>query len=282
MKDKSILFKRITTILGASLLSAFAINIFYIPHKLLNGGVGGMSLIIQYITGIGAGYFIILFNIPLFILSYKKVNREFTLLTIVGTLSQSIFLIITKDISHYFAIKDVLLSCIYGGVLQGLALGIVFTNHGSLGGADIITMIVRKKYELDLGKISFGINLVIVSVGSYFFGIESGLYTLIAMYVSSDVLDKVIKGLDRKKIILIISQKEEEIANRINDELNRGTTILYGEGFFTRSSKNVIYCAVSLTQVPRVRSIIQEIDPYSFTTILDASEVQGKGFKRVL
>lgn len=282
MNEKRILIKRMLTIIIASFISSIAINVFYIPHKLLNGGVGGISLIIQYITGVGAGYIIILFNIPLFLLSYKKISKEFTILTMVGTLSQSFFLIITRDLSHYFYLKDIMLSCLYGGVLQGLALGIIFSNHGSLGGADIISMIVRRKYEFDIGKISLGINIVIVSIGSYFFGVQSGLYTLITMYVSANFLDKVINGLDKKKVLFIVSRKEEQISERINEELNRGATLLYGEGSFTRISRSVIYCVVSLTQVPRVRRIIEEIDPYSFITILDASEVQGKGFKRVI
>ena len=275
------IIKRLVIILLGSFISAIAVNMFFIPFKLLSGGIGGISLIIQYLSGIPAGYFIILLNIPLFILSIKEVDKQFTALTIFGTIAQSIFLILTKNVSNYFHLKDILLSGIYGGVLQGIAMGIIFSNHGSLAGADIISVIMRKKYDYDVGKINLVINLVIISIGSAFFGLEKGLYTLISMYIVSYVIDKAIKGFDRKKLLFIITEKEEEINERIKTELNRSSTLFYAEGYYTKQQIKVIYCVVSLTQVPKLKHIVNSIDPRAFVSILDASEVQGKGFKSI-
>ena len=253
---------------------------FIIPHKMLSGGVSGISLILQYLTGIEAGLFIIIFNIPLFILSIMELDKEFTLLTIIGTVCQSIFLILTKNARQIFYTEDLLLNCIYGGVLIGIALGIVFSNYGSLGGTDIISMILRRRYNLEIGKISFGINLFIVSIGAIFFGIERALYTLVSMYIISAVLDNVINGFDRKKMLLIVTDKEQEIVDKIHEELKRSSTLLYGIGTYTKKEKKLVYCVVSLSQVPKAKSIVEASDPYAFMSIIDTSEIQGKGFNK--
>lgn len=277
--NQFVTIKSVFLILLGSFISAIAVNMFFIPFKLLSGGIGGISLIIQYLSGIPAGYFIILLNIPLFILSIKEIDKEFTILTILGTLAQSIFLILTRNVSSYFHLNDILLSGIYGGVLQGVAMGIIFGNHGSLAGSDIISVIMRKRYDYDVGKINFGINLVIICVGSVFFGLEKGLYTLMSMYIVSYTVDKAIKGFDRRKLMFIITDKDEEINEKIKIDLNRSSTLFYAEGYYTKKEIKVIYCIVSLSQVPKLKHIVNEIDPRAFMSILDAAEVHGKGFK---
>lgn len=274
--------KRIIIITLSSLISSIALNMFIVPHKLLSGGVSGISLIIQYVSGIPAGIIIILFNIPLFLLSIKELDKEFTLLTIAGTVLQSMFLIFTKDVAALYFSKDILLSCIYGGVLQGIALGIIFSNGGSLGGTDIISMLIRRKFSFEIGKVSFAMNLLIVLVGSFFFGIERGLYTLISMYIVSYTVDKVINGFNIKKMILIVTDKDEDIINKIQYELKRSSTLLNGIGTYSKTTKKIIYCVVTLSQVPKLKSIVQNADSYAFMSIIDASEIQGKGFKKTV
>jgi len=282
--------KKILLIVFASFISAIALNIFIIPHKFLSGGVSGIALIIQYLSGFQAGYIIIILNIPLFILSIKYIDKEFTFLTIIATISQASFLILTKDLTKYFIVKDLLLSCIYGGVIYGLAFGYIFSNHGSLGGFDIICMMLRKKYDIDLGKIVFRINLVIVSIGSIFLGLKTDLqaglntamYTLVFMYISSFMLDRVIKGFDQRKLLFIITEKEVEITEWIRTEIGRSSTLLYGEGTYAKEKKDVIYCVVPLAQLPKIKAMIEEVDPHAFISILDTAEVKGKGFKSVV
>lgn len=253
---------------------------FLVPHKLLSGGVSGVSLIIQYLLHIPSGIIVLALNIPLFILSIKELDKEFTFLTIAGTIFNSIFLILTRNISNLFFTKDMLLSCIYGGVINGAAIGLVFSNHGSLGGTDIISMYIRKKFYLELGKVSFGINLLIVSFSSIFFGIERGLYTLISMYIVSAVIDKMINGFDRKKMILVVTNKENEIIEKIKTDLRRSSTLINAVGTYSKRDKKIIYCVLSLSQVPKAKTIVQNIDPYAFMSVLDASEILGEGFKK--
>jgi len=283
LKINSLLtLKRGLFIACASLFSSIAINMFIVPHRLLSGGISGIALITQYLSNIPAGLIIILLNIPLLILSLKELDKEFTILTITGTICQSLFLILTRNISTVYHTNDIILSCISGGVINGIASGIVFSNHGSLGGTDIISMILRRRFNLEIGSVSFGINLVIVTIGSKFFGVEKGLYTLISMYIASAVLDKVIKGFDRKKMLLIVTDKEREIIEKIHLDLNRSSTLLYGLGTYTKAEKKLVYCVVSLSQVPKAKLIVNTADPYAFMSILDTSEIQGRGFKKAI
>lgn len=272
--------KNIVMILIGSFISSLGVNMFMTHAHLLSGGASGIALIIQYKYKIPAGYSLIVFNIPLLILSYYKLNRRFTYLTIIGTVSFSAFLVLTMPIKNILAINDTLLFCLYGGVLNGLGIGIVFSNHGSGGGLNIISMIIKNKYDnFDLGQLSFYANMIIVAIGAAVFDVKSALYTLVSMYITAFVTDRVIHGFNRQKIILVVSQKDDEISTLIKKELHRGVTLLYGEGSFSKKEQKILYCAVQLQQLPRVKQLIKEIDKNAFISIIDASEVQGRGFK---
>jgi len=240
---------------------------------------------IQYIFNIPMGITILILNIPLLILSILKINKRFTAFTILGTVSLSIFLMLTSSLSNVLAPVEEsyrLLYCIYGGVLSGIGIGIVFSNEGSTGGMDIIAIYVKKKYGIEVGIMSFIINFLIVAVGSVLFDFKVGLYTLIAMYITSTVMEKVINGLNRRKMLLIVSEKEKEVSDAILNNFNRGVTILYGEGAYTNHRKNVMYCVVSLGQLPQIKRVIKDIDKGAFISIIDIAEVQGNGFKSPL
>lgn len=269
----------IMVIIGA-FISALAINMFLIHAKLLSGGLSGVTLIVQYITGFPAAYTLLILNIPLFFISYKKVNKKFTFLSLIGTIALSVGLIITEPFKNIIQVNDILLLGLYGGVLNGIGIGIVFSNYGSTGGLDIVSEVIKKKYSnFEIGTISFIVNFVIVSISAFIFGLTSALYTLVSMYITSYVTDKVIKGFNRQKLILIITEKEDEVSEVLMRELNRGVTFLYAKGAYTKKDKKVLYCVVSLTQLPKLKLIVKDIDEGAFISILDASEVEGRGFK---
>lgn len=280
MLDKKQLTKRILLILAGSFISAVGINAFIIPHKLLSGGVTGLALIIQYLTHINSGVFILLFNIPIFLIGIKEVNKEFTLFSLIGMGSLSLFLLITKDLSQYLKTHEILLSSIYGGVLVGAGLGIAFSNRASQGGTDIIAVVIKKRTGASIGNISFIINVFIVLLGASINGIEIALYTFITMYISANVLNRIIDGFERKRVLFIITQKDDKVGQAIMSEIKRGVTFLNGMGAYTGNEKRVIYCTVTLRQLPRVKVLVEKIDPTAFMTILEASEVNGRGFKK--
>ncbi|WP_027623547.1 YitT family protein [Clostridium lundense] len=273
--------KNIIFIILGTLISAIGVNVFLVNAKLLSGGVSGITLIIQYIFKIPAGYTLFAINIPLLYLSYKKMNKKFTLFTLVGTVSFSIMLIITTPLNNLISINDPLLLCLYGGLLVGIGIGMAFSNYGSTGGMDIVIALLKKKHEnLDIGNITFGVNCIIVIMGAFIFNIKSALYTLVSMYITSYMIDKVVKGFNREKMILIITDKEDEVSKKIMANLKRGVTFLQGEGAYTKKSRKVLYCVVSLSQLPQLKQMVREIDENAFISILDASEVEGKGFTK--
>ena len=271
---------RLIYILIGSFITAISINIFTIPHKLVSGGVSGIALIIQYLTGIPTGYMVFLINIPIFIFGIKEVDKDFIIHSLIGTVALSVFLVLTRNLSSYFYVKDILLSCIYAGVFGGIGIGIVLRNRGSQGGTDIIAVVVKRRYGISIASVSFIINIVIVIIGAVLNNVEIALYTLISMYVSSVVLNRVIEGFDRKKLLFIVTKKDKEVSQAIMNEIGRGVTFFYGEGAYTNEKRNVIFCIVTSFQVARTKKVIEDIDKSAFISILDAAEVEGKGFKR--
>ncbi len=275
MNDKA---KKLMAVIFGELFCAVAITYFFVPHRLLSGGVGGISIMIQYLTGYSSGIFIFLINIPLFIVGFRKLSRPFMLFTLLSANLLSLYLILLKALDFSFMVDDILLSAIFGGVLNGIGMGVLFRNATSQGGLDILAMIARKEWNLNIGLALMGMNFVIVSVASALFGIERGMYTLVAMYVAYQFVDKVISGFDIKKQIIIISSRSAEIAQQIMIDPHRGVTLLQGRGAYTGESKEVIYCVASNRQVVRIKQVVEEYDPKAFISISDMVEVKGKGF----
>ncbi|MDD7795969.1 YitT family protein [Clostridium sp. 'White wine YQ'] len=282
IRDKKNLCLDILLIFIGCLIASLGVNIFLANAKLLSGGATGLALIIQYFTGFKAGYSVFLLNLPLFVISYFKLSKQFTLYSAIGMISLTISLLLTERIHLHINIDDLLVYCIYGGALCGIGYSIVFLRNGSTGGTDIITMLIRKKYSnFDIGTVGFSINVLIVILGAIFFGLPRALYTLISIYLQNIILDKVLKGFGTKKLLMILTEKEEDVIKFIMTNLHRGVTSLNAEGEYTHHKKKMIYCIVTLPQLVYLKSQITSIDPKSFITIIDVSEVRGRGFKNL-
>ena len=278
IKPKTFFIDVVVIILGCFIYS-LGVNLFLTNAKLVSGGVTGVALILQYISNIPSGITVFLLNIPLFFISYKFLNKRFTLYTAIGMTSISLSLILTKPLSSLVQVHDILLYCIYGGVLCGIGMGLVFYRNGSTGGIDIITMVIRKKYSnFEIGKLNFGFNLIIVAIAAFIFGLPQALYTLISMFIQGSMLDKLLNGFTSKKLLLILTDKEEEIINYVMNDLHRGITSIMAEGEYTHSKKKLLYVAITSSQFISLKNRILSIDSKAFITIIDASEVKGKGF----
>ncbi|MGL5634328.1 MAG: YitT family protein [Sarcina sp.] len=272
----------VVIILGC-IISSLGVNIFLTHAKLLSGGATGIGLIFQYLFHVNAGIIVFVINIPLFVLSYFKLDKRFTVYSAIGTISLSLSLYLTSGINIDLNITDPLVLCIYGGVLCGIGYGLVFSRSGSTGGTDIITMSIKKKYSnFDIGKVGLVLNLIIVSVGSIFFGLSIALYTLISMFTQGIVIDKVINGINSKKLLLIITEKEQEVIDHIIIDMNRGVTSLEANGEYTKKHGKMLYCLVTTRQMIALKSQILKIDPRAFITIIDVNEVKGKGFESMI
>lgn len=282
LKSKKDVFIDILMIILGTFIASIGVNSFLSHAKLLSGGATGVALILQYKIGFKAGYTVFLINLPLFIVSYLKLNKKFTLYSAIGMVALSLSLLITEPFSHVININDNLLYCIYGGVACGLGYGLVFSRNGSTGGTDIITMLIRKKYSnFNIGKLGFILNLIIVAVGAVLFGLPRALYTLISMFVQSAVIDRVIKGLSNKNLLFIITEKEGEVIDYVINHLHRGITSLAAEGEYTHCQKKMLYCILTPRQMIELKRTIYLIDPKAFVTVVDVSEVRGKGFKNL-
>lgn len=278
MEKKNEFITRIVLVLLGSLLYAIAINAFIVPHKLLSGGIAGISLLFQYVTNIPSGYWVFILNVPVFILGLRKVDKDFVFFSLIGMLSMSGFLIITKNIGNLLIVDDIVVSTIFGAAISGVGMGIIFKNRASQGGTDIIAVIIRNKNGAKMSTLYFILNGVIVLFGVFVTNLKLTLYTVVLMYIKSLVIDKVITGFDQKKMIMVVTQKEKQVSSEIMSKIGRGVTFLNGEGAYTGDSKKVIYCIVTLKELARTKKIIEDIDDAALISVMDAAEVQGKGF----
>lgn len=270
---------RVAMIVVGSLIYSIGVNIFIIPHKFLSGGVAGIAIILQYLTTMPSGYSVILINIPIFLIGIRAIDKEFGIFSFIGMAAMSLSLIFTRNLHNLYYMTDPLLSALCGGILTGLGAGIIFKNRASQGGTDIIAVVVKKKYGMSIGRIAFMINVVIVTMGVFIGSLETAIYTLISMYMSTAVIDKIIQGFDKEKVVLVVTQNSDKIKQVILDKLGRGVTYLYGEGAYTGDKKKVIYCILTPKEIEQAKNLIEDIDSSAVVSIMDTAEVKGKGFK---
>lgn len=260
------------------IFSSCAINLFLVPHHLLSGGVSGLAIIFYYLFGLPIGLQILGMNIPLLYAAYRLLGKEYTVVTIYGTLFFSFSVDVLKFLSYINAIDDPIISSITGGILAGIGSGLIFRVNGSAGGLDIIAAIIKKYYAFNMGFIGFAVNCIIMLLSASLFGLKLAVLTLISMFVSASLTDKVVEGFNRRKTVHIVSYNTDQIVEAILNEVGRGVTILNGIGAFTRQEKRVIFVVVNLTQIAKIKLLVQEADPNAFMIVSDAAEVMGRGF----
>ena len=280
MKDtaKGIML-RYAAIIAGCLVYAAGIAIFLDPNGLAPGGVTGIAIMISYATKIPTGTLVLIINIPLLIIGAWKFGRGFLMYTAVSTVLSSLMINWLSAIS--LGITDKLLCGIVGGALLAVGMGIVFKCGGTTGGSDILVKLLRLKYRhLRTGTLFAVTDTIIVAVSALVFkNIENALYAGIALAVSSMVLDLVLYGPDEAKSVFIISDRAEDVAKRILQELDIGVTYLQGRGAYTGAEKQVLLCAMRKALFPKVRNIVQQEDPEAFMIVSSATEIFGEGFK---
>ena len=272
------LFRSFLT-LGAA-VTAFGIECFLVPNQLAAGGVSGISTILHYLIGFSVGSIALVINVPLFILGIKYEGNTFGIKSIYATIMLSVFL---DGFSYVNPItNDYLLAALYGGVLVGTGLGTVFLAGATTGGTDITSKLLIRRFPwLTMGRIILMTDVVIVTLAVIVFhNLYSGLYSIIALFASTFMIDTIQEGVDFAKTVFIITDKHKEIADAIMKELTRGTTGLYGEGMFTGDKKTILLCTIRRHEIPKLKRIVINIDPTAFVITTDVREVIGDGFKR--
>lgn len=265
-------------ITAGSFLYSIAVNLFFVTNKLAQGGVTGISLLLHYKLGTPVGLLIILINIPVFILGYFVLGRGFLIRSAYGMLAASIFIDLTSA-WQVPPLQNVILAPLYGGIIAGAGLGLVFRVGGTSGGGDIIARVLQHKFRrIDLGKFLFGIDFTIIAISALIVGVEKAMLTVVAVYVSARVVDLLLSGFQKQRSVIIISSKPDEITKEIHKRLVRGVTMLHSMGGYSRREGEVLLVVVQLYETDKLRRLVEEIDPRAFILALEAKEVHGEGF----
>jgi uncharacterized membrane-anchored protein YitT (DUF2179 family) len=275
------LFSYILITVGALVL-ATSFVLFITPNKIVPGGVYGISIVMHYLFGTPVGLVALCFDIPLTILGIKFLGPRFGMKTVVGFSLTALF---TDVLTYFWGFEplvsgDALLSSIFGGVLAGLGLGLIFKAKATSGGSDIIAMILAKYTRLPLGMLMIYVDSAIVLIGlAVFRDWKIPLYSWIVIFVTGKVIDIVLEGVSHDKSVFIISDKYEEIRDKIIHNLDRGGTYIDGIGMYNNTERRMIHTVVSRRELGLLEEYIHEIDPKAFLTVTDATEILGEGFK---
>lgn len=274
---KSAIFDYLQIIVGSAFVG-LAFTIFLLPSRIAAGGVSGISTILYELYGFNPAYVQWLINFPLLFLGLVLVGKDFSWRTIVGTFSVPFFIFLTTDIN--VPIHNPLLSAIYGGIMLGIGLGIVYRGNGSTGGTALIAQILKKYTNFSSGFSQLIVDGAVVIVSAFVFDLELALYAMMAIYVTSKVIDFVQLQTSPTKLILIITDHEEKVQSLISSELNRGLTKVKSLGGYSNQEKTMILCVVEQSEAIYFKKIVQEEEPTSFVIFLNASEILGRGFSR--
>ena len=270
----------ISTILGGAIF-ALGFDLFLVPHGLNSGGVSGLSMVLVEVLGFGSvGLFQVLINIPLFLLGGLKIGKKFFVGSLIGMASSSLFI-------DLFAIipvpnTEVLLAIIYGAALCGLGIGLVFSAGTSTGGSEIVVRLLKLKWRnVSVGAFCLAFDVAVaVLTGIVLQDVTKTLYTGITVFVTSQVLDIVVYRFDYSKVALIITKEYQQVAFQIGKKLQRGATLLHGEGAYSHQDTKVVLTAVKRQQLAELKELVTDIDPTAFIIVQEAHQVLGDGFAR--
>lgn len=270
----------ILTLLGSAVF-ALGFALFLEPNEINTGGISGLAMVMVELTGVGTvGLFSILMNIPLFLIGGLKIGKRFFFGSLIGMLVSSALIDVFAMIP--FVTQEPLVGGLYGGVLCGAGIGMVFTAGTSTGGSDILVRLLKRRYRnVPIGGISMAFDAVVVLLtGVVFRDITKVLYSGIVVFVAGQVMDAVVYRFDYSRVALIVSVHHAQIAQAIGEKLDRGATYLHGEGSYTHNNTEVILTVVKKRQLAELKELVMEIDSNAFVIVQEAHQVLGDGFSR--
>ena len=283
MKSSKLTSIDVLILLIGCILMSVSINMFFDPHKIAPGGLTGVSILVSGLTGIPIWLINISVDIPLFIFASRILSKKDALKTVLGIAFLTLSLNLTQNLAFIHVTDDVLLSSICGSIIMGVSLGLIFRINGSTGGTDLIGVLANKFIPNISIPILMGTAdaIIVILSGIVSKNIEIALYSAISLYIIVKVSDIIVEGINTSTSFTIISDKYKEIGIAITDELERGATILKGEGFYTGNEKNVLLVVVSKKEVVTVKKLVKSIDNNAFIIVTDIFEALGEGFKSI-
>lgn len=283
---KEKIFKKIRkylVILAGVLIYAVGFQFFLYPNAIVSGGIVGVSMIINHLTGLPVGVMTIIMNIPLFLVAWRHFGIDFLIGSLVGMLLSSIAVDFFATMG-IVATTDPMLASIIGGVIKGFGLGIIYFVGATTGGVDIVAKFLRRRFaQINFGTIILIVDVfIIIGYAVILNRYESAMYSVIAMFVVSKVIDLVLYGIDNSNICYIISENSQELISQIiSGHVRRGVTILEGEGAYSHRKKDVIMCVIKRTQIAEIRRLVKNVDEHAFFIVVDAKNVFGNGFENI-
>ena len=258
-----------------SVLCACAINGILIPNRFLAGGVSGLSLFIFYLApAVPVGVSNFLLNIPLFVVGWLFVGRRFFFYSLAGMVIFSAALLIPVA---PFPIRDPLLTALTAGIISGIGSGVILKSLGSGGGLDILSVILFKRFSIRIGTTVMGFNCALMAACLFRFNLDTVLYALIYLFVTSQLVNMVVTGLNQRKAVMVVSQHWEEIAHEIMDTMQRGVTLVNGQGGYTGNELKILYSVITFQELSRFKELVRQHDPSAFVVVTETLEVMGKG-----
>ena len=277
LKEDAITF---VLIVISCFLQSLVISAFYTPNHFLSGGVTGIAMLIEYITGVPRFVPLIALNIPIILIGLKHVNLKFIIFSAMATLLYAIFFTIpfVANFRINLGENSEMLSAVVGAALMGI-IGVPVVKRGAtLGGMDVLSVILSRRFSIQIGTFNIAYNLIIMSVLGCFFGIMPALYSMVATFVSNTAFNYGMQGFNRNMTVFIISEKWEDIAPHVMADMNRGVTFLHGEGAYTHQPREIVYCIVKTTELAKLKSIVRKHDKNALFSIVETKEVVGRGF----
>ncbi|SFC42545.1 YitT family protein [Clostridium uliginosum] len=277
------LLKEYSLITIGVILVAIALELFFFPNHIACGGVSGLALVINNILGIEPGIVMIVFNVILFAVAFIFIGGSFGIKSIYAAFGLSIILSAIEKCTTPIAITDnLILATIFGSALLAMGTAIMYTQDATTGGTSITAKILNKYCNIDFGKSLVISDSVVILLAMYTFGVELGLFGLLSVYLTGNLIDKFIDGFNLSKQVMVFTKKEELVVNYITKDVDRGCTVFYGKGGYTKEQNCVILTILSRTQFIQLKQFMKEHDPEAFITVNETTEVLGQGFKNIL
>ncbi len=264
-----------------SIVFAGSVDIFTSPNNIAPGGIVGVSTMVNHLTDIPIGVFVMMCNVPIFIVGFFLIGKAYMAKSLFCMVFSSVVIDLLEPILPKYT-ENPLLAAVFGGVCSGIGLGLIFSRGGSTGGTDIIARIVGKfKPHMTQGKIMLVFDFAVIGISAFVFGFEAAMYAIIMVYVSSKMIDMVLYGKDDGKVLFIVTDNPEPIKKGLLNQIERGVTLLKGEGAYSGAERDVLMCAVAINEVYKVRVIVKKADPKAFIIVGKADQILGEGFKAI-
>ena len=263
-----------------SVLYALSVNIFTAPNQIAPGGVTGVATLLNFLWGTPIGTMILLVNLPLLIAAWFRLGKAFTVRTLIVTVLSSVVIDATAPFLPVFR-GDKMLIALFGGVLAGAGLGLIYMRGATTGGTEVVARLLERKFRhIPIGRLILLVDALVVAASALLYrNVETALYAMVLIFVSTSLMDALVYGGDKGKMLLIMSKREREIADAVLERMERGVTMLNATGAYTGGDRRVLLCAVRRSEMYELRSLVTDIDPGAFMIVVSTDEVLGEGFK---